>query len=165
MIPPWSEFGVYAELPALDSVTFAFGPGSTADHGQVLVTALRHIGRWVCTLEWIFVFVVAVEDLGYVSVHGASLAIYFEYVGVVFKVSGMLRKYVLSGKKPMHYYVTMHFLNPFNDDNKCISGFYHYTPREASNRRMSAAAIGTTVKQKSPQGEVAIPPRQICTPR
>eukprot|EP00904_Undaria_pinnatifida_P009756 jgi/Undpi1/5910/HiC_scaffold_2.g01184.m1 len=39
------EFGVYAELPAPDSLTFVFGPGSTPDHGQKLVEAMRHVAR------------------------------------------------------------------------------------------------------------------------
>ncbi|CAM9355960.1 unnamed protein product [Sphacelaria rigidula] len=39
------EFGVYAELPAPGSITFAFGPGSTAEHGQVLIKAIRHLAR------------------------------------------------------------------------------------------------------------------------
>lgn len=38
-----TDFGVYAELPAPDYVTFVFGPGSTSEHGQKLAEALRHI--------------------------------------------------------------------------------------------------------------------------
>lgn len=38
-----ADFGVYAELPAPGYITFVFGPGSTAEHGQKLAEALRHI--------------------------------------------------------------------------------------------------------------------------
>ncbi|CAM9741199.1 unnamed protein product [Laminaria digitata] len=39
------EFGVYAELPAPGYITFVFGPGSTPEHGQKLVEAIRHVAR------------------------------------------------------------------------------------------------------------------------
>lgn len=40
-----AERGVYAELPAPDSITFVFGPGSTAEHGQKLAEALLVVAR------------------------------------------------------------------------------------------------------------------------
>lgn len=39
----FTDFGVYAELPGPDYVTFVFGPGSTVEHGQRLTEALRHV--------------------------------------------------------------------------------------------------------------------------
>lgn len=40
-----SEFGVYCELSGPGSITFVFGPGSTVEHGETFVEAVRQIGR------------------------------------------------------------------------------------------------------------------------
>ena len=40
-----AEFGVYAELPTPGYITFVFGPGSTPEHGQKLMEAIRHVAR------------------------------------------------------------------------------------------------------------------------
>lgn len=89
VIPPWPEFGVYAELPAPGAITFVFGPGSTPDHGQVLITALRHIGRWVFTLKFICVRFIAVGGC-VIYVHDTNLVICFDMWRPFFKIVGSL---------------------------------------------------------------------------